>query len=103
MGSASLLGKQAQAKTCAILPRSRAVCNNAQQWYQHLIRCLVWLQVAYNLIYSLGQHTYDTDCNLFLRVSAAVAPCPLHLLPRACCACHCKVQHVHPCNLVLRK
>jgi hypothetical protein len=25
-------------------------------------------QVAYNLIYSLAQHTYDTDCNLFLRV-----------------------------------
>jgi hypothetical protein len=29
------------------------------------------LQVAYNLVYSLGQHTYDTDCNLFLRVSQA--------------------------------
>lgn len=26
------------------------------------------VQVAYNLLYSLGNHTYDTDCNLFLRV-----------------------------------
>jgi hypothetical protein len=25
-------------------------------------------QVAYNLIYSLGQHSYDADCSLFLRV-----------------------------------
>jgi hypothetical protein len=25
-------------------------------------------QVAYNFIYSLGQHSYDADCNLFLRV-----------------------------------
>jgi hypothetical protein len=24
--------------------------------------------VAYNFIYSLGQHSYDADCNLFLRV-----------------------------------
>lgn len=25
-------------------------------------------EVAYNLIYSLGQHSYDADCNLFLRI-----------------------------------
>lgn len=25
-------------------------------------------QVAYNFVYSLGQHSYDADCNLFLRV-----------------------------------
>jgi hypothetical protein len=24
--------------------------------------------VAYNFVYSLGQHSYDADCNLFLRV-----------------------------------
>jgi len=26
------------------------------------------LQMAYNFIYSLGQHSYDADCNLFLRI-----------------------------------
>ncbi len=25
-------------------------------------------QVAYNLVYCLGQHAYDADCNLFLRI-----------------------------------
>lgn len=31
------------------------------------VQCL-HVQVAYNFIYSLGQHSYDADCNLFLRV-----------------------------------
>ena len=26
------------------------------------------LETAYNLIYTLGQHTYDPDCNLFIKV-----------------------------------
>ena len=30
-------------------------------------------EVAYNMVYSLGQHMYDTDCNLFLRVSRDIA------------------------------
>jgi hypothetical protein len=40
---------------------------------QVAVVCCCWLclQVAYNLVYSLGQHTYDTDCNLFLRVRQA--------------------------------
>ena len=25
-------------------------------------------QMAYNMVYSLGQHSYDGDCNLFLRI-----------------------------------
>ena len=24
--------------------------------------------MAYNMVYSLGQHSYDADCNLFLRI-----------------------------------
>jgi hypothetical protein len=24
--------------------------------------------MAYNFVYSLGQHSYDADCNLFLRI-----------------------------------
>lgn len=25
-------------------------------------------EMAYNLVYSLGQHSYDADCHLFLRI-----------------------------------
>jgi hypothetical protein len=31
--------------------------------------CCCWVQVAYNFIHSLGQHSHDADCNAFLRVS----------------------------------
>lgn len=38
---------------------------------QRGVTCSVCCQVAYNLIYCLGQHSYDADCNLFLRIFTA--------------------------------
>ena len=33
------------------------------------------VEVAYNLVYTLGQHLYDADCHLFLRVFTGEVGC----------------------------
>lgn len=61
-------------------------CEQAEYAFFLLLSAVLTApKVAYNLIYSLAQHIYDTDCNLFLRVSCCGSSLRMQPTLSVCC------------------